>query len=504
MKQTYNAQSRGVLTVALAGNPNSGKTSLFNALTGEKLKCANYPGVTVDIKEGILKKSGGLVHVVDLPGVYSLESAKAEEKISARYLSKSGADTIVCVVDATLIERSLFLLFEIMEHNRNVIVALTMNDICERRKIKIDIKRLSQYLGCPVIRVDSRSFRGVLPLAQAMVNTEEKKEINVPNCAQDKRREIEKICRACVSVPKNMTDTDARIDSILLNRFFGLPIMLAVLALMFALVFTAGDFLKAPLESIIGVLGKTLRDILIVSGTSEFAVSLVCDGAFSGIFSVLSFLPNLFILYLLTAFLEDCGYMARIAYLADAPLRRLGLSGKAVIPLIIGFGCSVPAISATKTLENVRERKLCAFLVPFASCSAKLPVYIMLSDLFFGEFSAFAAFSMYAAGIILMLVSSSVICRLKKISPEELLIELPGYRLPRLQSVMQSVSERVMGFVSKAGSTVFLASVIVWLLLNFNLSGRCSADASFAAEAGRAVAAGYRERRIFAVAFRLP
>lgn len=533
------------LTVAFVGNPNCGKTTLFNAYTGAKLKVANWPGVTVEKKEGAMKYQGQRLKLVDLPGIYSLTSYTMEEKLSRKYILEDEVDVIVNVADASCLERNLYLTLQLIELGKPVVLALNMMDIVEERGIKIDLARFQEILGIPVIPVSARKKTGLDELIQATVKhtihaphnirysqeIESKiKEVKEQLLAADpkmrnsrwhaikvleKDAEIIKeypieynkkhgetletqiinekydaieeiIDKVLVNKNQKAAATD-RVDQLLTNKYLGVPIFLGIMALVFFLTFTVGDFLKGYFEIVLDWISNGILQGLEAMNGSEVVTSLVVDGIVAGVGGILTFLPNIFILFLALAFLEDSGYMSRVAYVMDGIMGKIGLSGRAFIPMLLGFGCSVPAIMASRALEDMDDRRRTILVTPFMSCSARLPIYVLFSKVFFPERAILVAFLMYVIGVIVAIVTALVMSKSRKTKEvHTLLIELPEYKTPNARTIFIYVWEKVKDYLTKAGTTIFVASIVVWVLLNFNTSGLTeNMGISFGASLGR-------------------
>ncbi len=564
------------LTVAFIGNPNCGKTTLFNAYTGANLKVANWPGVTVERVEGTLKDHDLNIRLVDLPGTYSLTSYTMEEQVSRQFILSDEVDVIIDVVDASALERNLYLTLQPLELGKPVVVALNMMDIVEKRGMEIDLHRLPEMLGVPVIPVSARKRTGLTVLMHAaahhagsdhrdpiihehewhgrggsgpvdkhsqyvMVYDElmefridaisealnrkwpeltgrslrwhavklleadgeiaEKYPVSLPDIL-DKNYEtdiinqkydfIEEVMEEVMVHREEKAALTERVDQVLTHPVWGLPIFLGIMAVVFFLTFTVGDFLAGYFELAVGAFSELVRSGLVSLGAGELLIALIVDGVIAGVGGILTFLPNIFILFLALAFLEDTGYMARVAYVMDGIMSKLGLSGRAFLPMVLGFGCTVPAIMASRALENRRDRLKTMLVTPFMSCSARLPVYILFSDMFFGDKAMVAAFSMYLLGILVGLLVALAI-RLgenkKGVEPNDLLIELPEYKMPSGRTVAVYVWEKVKDYLTKAGTVIFVASIVLWFVLNFGPGGYTSAmEGSFGAIIGKAIA----------------
>jgi ferrous iron transport protein B len=565
------------LNIAFIGNPNCGKTTLFNAYTGANLKVANWPGVTVEKIEGKMNYHGHTFNLVDLPGLYSLTSYTMEETLAREYIMGENVDVIIDVADASSLERNLYLTLQLIELGKPVVLALNMMDIVEERGMEIDMHRLPEMLGIPVIPVSARKRTGLDILMHAaehhagrphdltehhhhemphMEFTDGTEDINVRLTSKhhkyvmvysddieekidlisamlkrkypeiknfrwcaikileqdesilkqypldlagilDKSLETqiinekydfiqEIIDETLVNKEEKSAFTD-KIDSVLTHRFWGVPIFLAIMALVFFLTFTIGDFLKGFFENWLESFSSAVKVALFSVNTSEMLISLIVDGIIAGVGSVLTFLPNIFILFLTLAFLEDSGYMSRVAYVMDGIMGRLGLSGRAFIPMLLGFGCTVPAIMASRSLENRHDKLRTILITPFMSCSARLPIYVMFSKIFFGKYAVLYAYSMYLIGFFTALLIAFLISRLdKKNNTADLLIELPEYKTPNARTIMIYVWEKVRDYLTKAGTTIFLASIVLWFILNFGFGGKTSdMSQSYAANIGK-------------------
>ena len=563
-------QNDKVLTVAFVGNPNCGKTTLFNAYTGAKLKVANWPGVTVEKKEGAMKYHNHKFKMVDLPGIYSLTSYTMEEKLSRQYILEDEVDVIVNVVDASCLERNLYLTLQLIELGKPVVLALNMMDIVLERGMEIDLHRFPEMLGIPVIPVSARKKTGLDILMHAVAHHKKNRQDvqvehhhighdkfvyrstvqkeseatqmklkykyrrhkqNVMVYSDEIEKRLEKVIAQLVKtypdlinprwhaikllekdeelskkypIPyslqhhesfetkiinekydfieeiieevvvnrnKKAAATD-HVDKLLTNQYLGVPIFLGIMALVFFLTFTVGDFLKQYFEILLEAISHGIFEGLQVIHAGDVVTSLVVDGIIAGVGGILTFLPNIFILFLALAFLEDSGYMSRVAYVMDGIMGKMGLSGRAFIPMLLGFGCSVPAIMASRALEDMNDRRRTIVVTPFMSCSARLPIYVLFSQVFFPNYAAIVAFMMYVLGVVVAILTALWLSKTKKNHDiHTLLIELPEYKTPNARTIFIYVWEKVKDYLSKAGTTIFIASIIVWVLLNFGTSG---------------------------------
>ncbi len=522
------------ITVAFMGNPNCGKTTLFNAYTGANLKVANWPGVTVERKEGYTNYKSTKLTLVDLPGVYSLTSYTIEERVSRKEVLESNVDVIINVVDASSLERNLYLTMQLLELGKPVIVALNMMDIVEERGMEIDLHRLPEVLGdIPVVPVSARKRTGLDVLMHAVVHHYQeipdekvvtysdeienkieqlierlKKEYGDdhqilrwhaikllendetvtkehPILIEDivdrsyeneiinqKYEYIEEVVEECLFNRDEKVAFTEKIDKWLTHPFWGLPIFLGIIALVFFLTFTIGDFLKGYFEVGLELFSGMVTSLLEAANVSDWMVSLIVDGIIAGVGGILTFLPNIFILFLALALLEDSGYMARVAYVMDGVMGKVGLSGKAFLPMVLGFGCTVPAVMATRALEKEADRKRTILLTPFMSCSARLPIYVLFADMFFDSYAMIVSYSLYIIGVVMAIFIALIVSKITKAKDTGILmIELPEYKTPNPRTIRIYVWEKVKDYLTKAGTIIFLASIVLWFVLNFNGNG---------------------------------
>ena len=543
--------SDSVIRVGFIGNPNCGKTTLFNAYTGANLKVANWPGVTVEKKEGKTVYKGQEFCLIDLPGIYSLTSYTMEEKVSRECIMSDEIDVIVNVVDASSLERNLYLTLQLIELGKPVVLALNMMDVVQERGMEIDLHRLPEMLGIPAIAVSARKRTGLGVLLHAVAhhkdymrqgplihhhsdNTghvhnhhseyamvyhddiedridqvidalekhypqlENKRWYAIKMLEQDEEvvkkfpleipdvldksyeKELinqkydfieEVIDETLVNKSEKAEKTD-KADKYLTGKWLGLPIFLAIMALVFFLTFTIGDWLKGYFEIALEMFSGYVNGILEAGNVNPMLQSLIVDGIISGVGGILTFLPNIFILFLALAFLEDSGYMARVAFVMDDIMSCLGLSGRAFLPMLLGFGCSVPAVMASRALENKKDRLKTILITPFMSCSARLPIYVLFSSMFFGKQAMIVCYSMYLLGIVVAIVTAFILSKIDGSRAEHaLLIELPEYKTPNARTIAVYVWQKVKDYLGKAGTVIFLASIIMWIILNFGVEG---------------------------------
>ena len=554
----HNAHDTRTMKVALAGNPNCGKTTLFNALTGSNQYVGNWPGVTVEKKEGTAHLGDRAITVVDLPGIYSLSPYSMEEIVARDFIIGEGPDAVIDIVDATNLERNLYLTVQLLELERPLVLALNFMDEVKARGDQIDVERLSKELGVPVVPITAKTGEGLdellqvahrqmhlgvtyepddlyddfthdihhrmgelihdyayaanLPAHWASIKLLEgdgivAKALNLPADVQNKLdaiiaeyeassalgdretlvadsryRYIERVVHASVVKGKGSegpTLTE-KIDRIVTGKYTALPLFLCAMLVMFVITFGPfGSWLQDGVSALIDLFSGWLEGALSAAGAPDVLISLACDGIISGVGGVLSFLPQIALLFFFLSFLEDSGYMSRAAFIMDRLLRRFGLSGKAFIPMLMGFGCSVPAIMGARTMENEKDRRMTILLIPFMSCSAKLPVYGLLSAAFFGPWAGLVVFGLYVIGMAVGILSGIFFKHtLFAGEPAPFVLELPPYRFPSMENIATHVWQKVKGFLVKAGTLILAMSVVLWLLQSFDFSLHMVDDAA--------------------------
>ena len=544
---------------ALAGNQNCGKTTLFNALTGSNQHVGNFPGVTVDRKEGVLKGKGQTATVVDLPGIYSLRPYTQEEIVTRDYIIDEKPDGIINIVDTTNIERNLYLTLQLLELRVPTVLALNMMDEVRENGGSIDVKKMSDELGIPVIPISAAKGEGVSELIDKAIETAKNKilpqkhdfctedspvhrcihaithliedhaeKIGIPPrfCAtklieggdniadklslDENERELIEHCIVQMEdesgLDRNAALADMRYefiesvveksvvkcheskghirsvkaDKILTGKYTAIPVFLGILFLTFFLTFNViGKYLSDLLNLGITSLSGVIDNALTAYGLNPVLQSLIIDGIFAGVGSVLSFLPIVVTLFFFLSILEDTGYMARVAFIMDKPLRKIGLSGRSFVPMLMGFGCSVPAVMATRTVSSDRDRKMTVMLIPYMSCSAKIAIYAVFTQAFFPAGGAFVMMGLYLFGVLLSIVVALVLkSTVYKGQPVPFVMELPNYRFPSAKSVALLLWEKAKDFLSRAFTVILLATVIIWFLQSFDYKINFTTDSS--------------------------
>ncbi|MFA5562212.1 MAG: ferrous iron transport protein B [Eubacteriales bacterium] len=549
---------------ALAGNPNSGKTTLFNQLTGANQRTGNFPGVTIDQKSGLMKYDRRCT-LVDLPGIYSLRPYSGEEVITRDFLLHSVPQGIINIVDATNLERNLYLTLQLLVLRIPMVVALNMMDEVRQNGDSIDTQKLSELLGVPVvpisasknegleeltkqaIRVASKEIKPLVQdfcapgpihrcihavyhqiedhavearlsgrfaavkliegdediLARLQLGENEKQTIEhlvtemEAECGTDRHAVmaemryayIESVCRQAVrrvAAESREYRRSVRLDRILTHRYLALPLFFGIMVLVFYLTFgVIGAALADMLESGIGVLTAGVDRLLGDFGLNPVLHSLIIDGIFAGVGSVLSFLPIIVVLFFFLSILEDSGYMARIAFVMDQLLRKIGLSGRSVVPLLIGFGCTIPALMATRTLSSERDRKMTILLAPFMSCSAKVPVYAVFAAAFFPRSAAWVMTGLYFGGILVAVLVALLLKRTAfSGNPVPFVMELPNYRFPSLKTTLRLIWDKAKDFLTRAFTIIFVATLVIWVLVSFDYRFNVVTDSSHSLLAG--------------------
>ena len=523
------------MKVALVGNQNSGKTTLFNYLTGMNAKIGNWPGVTIEKKTGTIK--GTKHEITDLPGIYSLSPYSIEEDISRKFIFDEKPDVIINIVDATSLERSLYLTTQLMELDTKVIIALNMADLLEKKGIEIDVKKLEEKLGTKVFKISALKETGIDEIVKEIDNKKDLERTKIydnkieeiilkisnklsgihkrfiaikllesdsrftnsnTNEINNYRKElennydtdleeviaterysfIEKVKNESVKEKENITTFSDKLDKVLLNKWIAFPIFIIVMFLVYYLsVGVVGSGTVDWVSDNMDKFGEWVGALLESIGTSAWVNSLVVKGIIKGVGAVLGFIPQLIILFLCISLLETTGYMSRIALLFDKVFRKLGMSGKSLIPFIVGSGCSVPGIMGTRIIENQDEREMTSILVPFIPCSAKLPIISLFAGYFFGEHSGIASASLYFFAIIVIIISAFILSRTKfKHVSSSYISELPEYKVPSVKYVAKDVFDKVIAFIKRAGSIILICSIAIWFLLSFSFKMEYGVD----------------------------
>lgn len=551
-----------IVKVALAGNPNVGKTAIFNGLTGMRQHVGNWPGVTVEKKEGRYSHKGDDFLVVDLPGIYSLSAVSIDEKIARNFLAEENPDVVVAIVDGTNLERNLYLVSELMDLGVNLIIAVNFMDEVEKNNMKVDIQRLSEILGIPIVGTVAIKGHGIQKLKEEIFKASRSKSGSSTKYSDELEEYIERVegtlklfgeqfpfamrflalklieedpeileqikpfiddtkrfsrllneilsdirqkhddpsvfvgdekFRFIQRALKNTVEGKAtksesltnRMDKVLTHRILGLPILFGVMYAVFQLTFTLGGIFADWLDSGMAVLSNWVGNSI----QNETLASFLADGVIGGIGSVLVFVPNIFILFFLIAILENVGYMARAAFVVDKVMNAMGLSGKSFIPMILGFGCNVPAIMATRTIENEDDRIITAVLNPLIPCSARIPIFVTFIGTFFSANQGLMLFSMYVIAVILVVILAKILkATLFRGAPTPFIMELPPYRVPSAPEVLNEAWKRTSLFMKKAGTIIFAVVIVIWLLASLPVGVEYASEDSYIGLIGKTIA----------------
>lgn len=487
-----------MLSVALTGNPNTGKSTIFNELTGIRQKIGNWPGVTIDKKQGYTNHRGRAIAVMDLPGTYSINARSPEEKIVENYLTRERPDIVVDVIDSSNIDRNLFLCLQLLEHRIPVLLDLNMQDEAQKKGVEISVSRLSRLLGMPVVQTVGRSRKSTEKLLDLFTSTVMSEYRNSPeveayidhlgelkrSIADPEQREeavmearyafIDRIVAETVTRHQMSADTSEKIDRVMANGVLSILMLLLMLYMTFQITFTwigqpIADWLDVLInEDFMELAGTTLADL----GVADWMQSLVCDGIIAGVGGIMTFVPLIFTLFFCLSFLDGTGYMARVAFVLDPVMRKVGLSGKALMPIMCGFGCAVPGIMGARALDSQRDRMITILVTPFLTCGAKLPVLALFGAVFFGSEAANVVFAMYILGILGAMGASALYSKtLFKHDDASFVLELPPYRWPDMKTVLLETWDKGKGYLIKAGTIILAMSVLIWFLSSYNASG---------------------------------
>ena len=465
------------IKIALVGQPNVGKSMLINSISNSRLKVGNFSGVTVEKKEVIFKYKDYNIKIIDLPGSYSLENYSLEEKVVKNFLNQNEYDIILNVIDSTNLQRNLLLTSELLDLNKKMVIALNMSDEAKKENILINNEKLSSLLNTPCIKTSATKKDGITELLEQIIKTfkEDKTTfkhsftthiLNHDEILAKRFDFVKNIIQQCVKIEeiKEKTTTE-KIDSILMNKFIGLPIFLFLMWGLFQLTFTLGEIPMGYIDTFFSSFIDLIKNII---GDNQLS-SLLGDGVIAGVSAVVMFLPNILILFLGISLLEGTGYMSRVAFLLDGTFHKFGLHGKSFIPLVTGFGCSVPAYMAARTLKNERDKLLTLFIIGFMSCGARLPIYVLFVGAFFGANNAGnILFIIYISGAILGLFAAKFLRAVVfKGKDEPFVMEMPKYRLPSLKLVYKEITNKAFMYLKKAGTFILAASILIWFMSNY-------------------------------------
>ena len=501
-EEDYNSENNGTIRVALVGNPNCGKTSLFNLASGSHEHVGNYSGVTVDAKEGHFNYKGRKLIFVDLPGTYSLSAFSPEEKYVRENLVEHVPDVVINVVDASNIERNLYLTTQVKDMNLKVVMALNMYDELKKRGDRIDTKLLGRLLGMPVCPTVCRTGEGIPQLLDTVIeiadNDGPAETVSADKItAGDDSEEIEKRYQFIHDVlsrtyvrhiePVGEKSWTEKIDSVVTNKWAAFPIFLVILYLIFQATFSLGNYPMNWIDWLVGKFGEFVAAFM----KDGWLKDVLVDGVIAGVGSVLVFLPNILILYFFLSIMEDTGYMARAAFIMDKLMHRIGLHGKSFIPMVMGFGCNVPAIMATRAIESRKSRLITIAIIPFMSCAGRLPIFVLLAGAFFPHHSALALLGIYFLGVVLAILSAMVLSKFIKEDDLPFVMELPPYRVPTGKAIWRHTWEKGKQYLEKMATTILIGSVVIWCLGYFPRSGRDTEyqqEHSYIGQIGKAVA----------------
>ena len=500
-EEDYNAGKNGSIRVALVGNPNCGKTSLFNLASGSHEHVGNYSGVTVDAKEGHFTYKGRKLVFVDLPGTYSLSAFSPEERYVRENLVEKTPDVVINVVDASNLERNLYLTTQVKDMNLKVVMALNMYDELKKRGDRIDTKWLGRLLGMPVCPTVCRTGEGIPQLLDTVLEVADGESPGEPVSADriavgEGSEEIEKryqfihdiLSKTYVRHVEPVGDKSwtEKIDSVVTNKWAAFPIFLILLYLIFQATFSLGEYPMNWIDWLVGKFGDFVGAFM----RDGWLKDVLVDGVIAGVGSVLVFLPNILILYFFLSIMEDTGYMARAAFIMDKLMHKIGLHGKSFIPMVMGFGCNVPAIMATRAIESRKSRLITIAIIPFMSCAGRLPIFVLLAGAFFPHNSALALLGIYFLGVLLAILSATILSRIVKEDDLPFVMELPPYRIPTGKAIWRHTWEKGKQYLEKMATTILIGSVVIWCLGYFPRSGtdaEYQQEHSYIGQIGKAV-----------------
>jgi len=487
-------KNKNTITVGLIGNPNTGKTSLLNSLTGLSLHVGNWPGKTVEKKECIIRFQNKRLNIVDLPGTYSIAPYSEEEKISRDFIVNQNPNVIVQTIDVNTLKRHLLMTMELLALNKNIVLAFNFNKEAKKRNIKINIDKIKKQLQIPIVQIEANTGAKKEELLKQIIISSQKK-TKIPNYLKDllknrqeinHRKAVNFIDRKITPFYSNKEQNGqtGKIDSFILNKYTAFPIFLLAMSLIFKITFS----FSIPLVNLVNNLFEQLGKIISNFGLPEILNSFLREGLIGGTGSILAFIPLIFILFFFIALLEDSGYLARTVVLTDRLFHKFGTSGQAFIPMILGFGCNVPAIMATRTIKNKKERHIAIFINSFISCGARLPIYVLFAGIFFPNNASLIIISLYLTGIITAFILGFLLSKLiKSDEKNRLIIELPPYRMPTFRNVYKHAWFQTSLFIKKASTIILAAVIIVWLLASFPPGIEYGSEFSLLAKFGKLI-----------------
>lgn len=502
-EEEYNEKAFHAIRVALVGNPNCGKTSIFNLASGSHEHVGNYSGVTVDAKEGRFEWKGRKIVFVDLPGTYSLSAFSPEEKYVRDNLAENTPDVVINVVDASNLERNLYLTTQVRDMNLRTVMALNMYDELKARGDRIDTKKLGRLLGMPVCPTVGRTGEGIPELLDTVMelydNPVSDEPVSIDKIIEGDDSDSSKIEQRYNFIHDILSKTYVRhiepvgdkswtekIDSVVTNKWAAFPIFIVILYLIFQATFSLGNYPMNWIDFLVGKFGEFVSSFM----KEGWLKDLVVDGIIAGVGSVLVFLPNILILYFFLSIMEDTGYMARAAFIMDRLMHRIGLHGKSFIPMVMGFGCNVPAIMATRAIESRKSRLITIAIIPFMSCAGRLPIFVLLAGAFFPRSSALALLGIYFLGILFAILSAAILSKFIKEDNLPFVMELPPYRVPTGKAVWRHTWEKGKQYLEKMATTILIGSVVIWCLGYFPRSDKGEAyqqEHSYIGQFGKAV-----------------